>query len=54
LSDGQKMTYLFDFGDQWKFDVTLEKVDPAMIIENPIILKAQGDPPEQYSMEDDY
>ena len=54
LSDGQKMTYLYDFGDQWKFDLTLEKVDPAMVIENPIILKAQGDPPEQYRMEDDY
>ena len=27
---GQTMSYLFDFGDDWEFAVTLERVDPNM------------------------
>lgn len=28
----QAMTFLFDFGDWWEFDVTLERVDPELAI----------------------
>ena len=48
LRIGQTMTYLFDFGDQWEFDVTLEQVDPKMDIDEPVILESHGEPPEQY------
>jgi hypothetical protein len=58
LGLGQTMTYLFDFGDQWKFDVTLERVDPpdaALPVPTaPAILEARGQPPEQYPMWDDW
>jgi hypothetical protein len=29
LRPGASMEYLFDFGDQWRFDVKLERIDPA-------------------------
>jgi Plasmid pRiA4b ORF-3-like protein len=49
LQEGQSITYLYDFGDQWKFDVTLERVDPAdAAITDPIILDGRGEAPEQY------
>lgn len=48
LRVGQTMIYLFDFGDHWLFDVTLEKVDPAMAVAPSRILEKHGDPPEQY------
>jgi hypothetical protein len=45
---GQAMTYVFDFGDWWEFDVTLERVDPDMAIEEPAVLEKHGEPPDQY------
>ena len=48
LRVGQTMTFLFDFGDMWEFGVTLERVDPEMAIEKPVILEKHGTPPEQY------
>jgi hypothetical protein len=43
-----KMTFVFDFGDWWEFGVTLERVDPDMTIEKPVLLEAHGEPPSQY------
>jgi len=48
LRVGQAMTYVFDFGDWWEFDVTLEQVDPGMAIEEPLVLEKHGEPPSQY------
>ena len=48
LRVGQRMTYVFDFGDWWEFDVTLERVDPDMAIEEPMVLEKHGEPPVQY------
>jgi hypothetical protein len=48
LRVGQNMTYIFDFGDWWTFDVTLEKVDPEGSNLGPRILETHGEPPEQY------
>ena len=45
---GQTMTYLFDFGDGWEFQVTLERVDPDLAIEGAIVLEKHGRPPSQY------
>jgi hypothetical protein len=45
---GQAMTFLFDFGDQWEFDVKLENVDPNVSVRKPKILEKHGEPPEQY------
>jgi len=48
LRVGQTMTFLFDFGDMWEFDVTLESVDPEMKLKKPVVLEKHGNPPEQY------
>jgi hypothetical protein len=44
----QTMTYVFDFGDWWEFDVTLEQIDPDMQIKKAVLLQAHGESPEQY------
>jgi hypothetical protein len=51
LEQGDAMTYLYDFGDNWKFSVVLREVDdsddaPA----EPTILSTYGEAPEQYPL----
>jgi len=46
---GDSMTFLYDFGDHWKFNVTLERIDPP----NPkcrkaIVIDKPGKAPAQY------
>ena len=49
LAVGHSMTYLFDFGDCWEFEVTLEQVDPAVKgLPEPVLIDGHGDAPEQY------
>jgi hypothetical protein len=45
---GQPMTFLFDFGDMWEFDVVLEKIDPEAALKKPVLVERHGEPPEQY------
>jgi hypothetical protein len=55
LGVGQEMTYLFDFGDNWEFKVTLERIDPPdAAIKAPVVLESQGEPFEQYRRWDDW
>lgn len=53
LRVGQTMTYLFDFGDNWKFGVTLEQIDAEGTDDRPRILETHGESPEQYPRWDD-
>lgn len=50
--EGDTFLYLFDFGDEWLFRVTVEKVlmEDTLV---PIVLGGQGEAPEQYSDYDD-
>lgn len=48
LRVGQTMTFLFDYGDMWEFDVALEQVDPESKIQKPVVLEKHGIPPKQY------
>ena len=55
LRVGDKMEYLFDFGDNWQFTIELEKIEPP----NPKfkkakILESHGTSPEQYPDWEDY
>jgi hypothetical protein len=50
LHVGQTMTYLFDFGDNWEFDVTLEQIDSGKTLEKPRIVETHGTSPEQYPL----
>ncbi len=49
LRPGEKMKYIFDFGDNWQFDILLESIDPP----NPKVMEARiieshGRAPRQY------
>jgi hypothetical protein len=49
LGQGQTFLYLFDYGDEWRFQVTLETIrqdNPHP--KKPRIVEAKGDSPEQY------
>jgi hypothetical protein len=49
LAEGESMTYLFDFGDQWEFEVTLDRIDPPQERpRRPELLDGRGEAPEQY------
>jgi hypothetical protein len=48
LSEGQSMTFLFDFGDNWEFKVQLEQIDPTRIEKVLRVIEEHGEPPEQY------
>lgn len=49
LYKGQQMLYLFDFGDQWEFNVELIEFDKqAPVLLKPIIVESKGNAPKQY------
>ena len=49
LKPRQSMTYLFDFGDNWKFNVQLLEISSDnSLIDQPTILDSHGSPPSQY------
>ncbi|GAB1453686.1 hypothetical protein MASR2M47_37420 [Draconibacterium sp.] len=49
LYEGQRILYLFDYGDSWEFNVLLEKIDKDSPLPlSPIISEKKGKAPEQY------
>jgi hypothetical protein len=49
LKVGGHMVFLYDFGDNWKFDVALERIDPVdPDVDKPVVLESHGEAPEQY------
>ncbi|OOM76111.1 plasmid pRiA4b ORF-3-like protein [Clostridium puniceum] len=49
LYKGERFLYLFDFGDEWEFNVELVEYDAeAPVILNPMIIESKGKSPEQY------
>ncbi len=54
LKPGDSMIFHFDFGDDWKFQVLLEQIDPPNTkVKKPKILESHGKAPKQYSDWDD-
>ncbi|WP_391206659.1 plasmid pRiA4b ORF-3 family protein [Psychrobacillus sp. L4] len=49
LYEGQSFLYLFDFGDEWKFDVQVLKITQGETMEEARIRKEHGASPDQYS-----
>ena len=48
------VTYWYDFGDDWRFNVELERIDPMDDkIEKPLIIETHGESPEHYPVRDD-
>jgi len=52
LTPKQKFLFLYDFGDEWHFTVTVEKIIDEITLE-PIIVDSRGDAPSQYRSFDD-
>ncbi|MCL4441526.1 MAG: plasmid pRiA4b ORF-3 family protein [Firmicutes bacterium] len=48
LSAGKQFLYLFDFGDEWRFTVKVEKFVHEITPFKPVIVERLGDNPEQY------
>lgn len=48
LSVGQKIAYVFDFGDEWRVLLTVADVRPAGAESYPQILESTGEAPPQY------
>lgn len=48
LEEGQKIAYVFDFGDEWRVLLTVKAIEPDDGHGYPRILGGTGDPPPQY------
>ncbi|MBZ9633746.1 plasmid pRiA4b ORF-3 family protein [Clostridium sp. FP1] len=49
LYKGQKIKYLFDFGDEWEFDIIVTDIDKnATLPIQPEVIESKGKSPEQY------
>ena len=49
LEPGQKFYYLFDFGDEWWHEITVEQTDaPRGDAKHPRIIEQRGKSPRQY------
>ena len=54
LGEGATMTFVFDYGDNWTFDLVLERIGPpGPEVREPRVLEARGTPPPQYGDGDD-
>jgi hypothetical protein len=54
LQVGQTIELTYDFGDNWKFKIKLEKIEPVGLkAKKPRILESHGKSPKQYSDWDD-
>lgn len=48
LEEGQQFLYVFDFGDEWHFQVTVEKITEGIENVLPSIRQEKGEAPQQY------
>jgi hypothetical protein len=48
MSIGQAMEFLFDFGDEWRFQLVLEGYDEDRTLEAPKVVESHGKAPKQY------
>jgi hypothetical protein len=54
LNEKQKLYYLFDFGDDWWHEISVEQVDGnADEGKYPKIIERKGESPPQYQYEDE-
>lgn len=53
LYPGMRIDFLFDFGDNWEFAITVEDSNNAPSIDKPTLLESHGEAPAQYPDFDD-
>ncbi len=52
LTEGQRIELLFDFGDDWRFEIVAERPKPGPLPPAPLILESHGEAPAQYDAEE--
>jgi hypothetical protein len=53
LELGQKIAYIFDFGEEWRVGLTLKEVVTAGAGSFPRMLESRGEAPPQYAYDDE-
>ena len=53
LKQGQKIAYVFDFGDEWRVRLRLDEIRPTGDEPYPAILESRGKAPPQYPIPDE-
>jgi hypothetical protein len=53
LRSGQRIAYVFDFGDEWRVRLTVRERVGAEPCDHPRVLELHGTPPPQYAALDD-
>jgi hypothetical protein len=53
LQVGQKIAYVFDFGDEWRVRLSLIEIRPVGTKPCPPILESRGEAPPQYGYDDE-
>ena len=53
LQVGQKIAYVFDFGDEWRVRLSLIEIRPVGTKPCPPIFESRGEAPPQYSYDDE-
>ena len=49
LSEGRRILYLFDYGDQWLFQIAVEAIRKSGVLPlKPKVVGQQGKAPDQY------
>jgi hypothetical protein len=48
LKPGQRIAYVFDFGDEWRVDIRLKRIVAAGEGPHPRVAESSGDAPQQY------
>lgn len=48
LAPRQKIEFSYDFGDNWRFQVLVEKVDQTAVLDQPAVVESYGKAPKQY------
>jgi len=45
---GQRFLYLYDFGDEWRFEITVREIRDEPYEGEPKVIAREGEPPEPY------
>jgi Cft2 family RNA processing exonuclease len=53
LTPKQKIEFRYDFGDDWRFQVLVEKVDETATMDQPAVIEIHGEAPKQYDWDED-
>ncbi len=48
LGEQENFEFIFDFGNYWKFDILIEKIDEGRSLAEVELVKSHGEAPEQY------